>query len=132
MPVEVETLDVDEENIDVHERKAQYLMEETQMTSIEEELRPSEAKLLPDNRDLYESDEEQETSANRMLGEHDTPPRMIELTALTPTKNASPVKDIADMTHNELVERYKQFKRSSEQYERLYNEYLEKFILSER
>ena len=67
-----------------------------------------------------------------MLGEHDTPPRMIELTTFTPNKNSSPVKEIADMTHGELVERYKQFKRTSEQYERLYNEYLEKFILAER
>ena len=55
--MEVETLDVDEENVGVQKPRLQYILDDTQMASIDEEL-PSSAKLLPEPRDIYESDDE--------------------------------------------------------------------------
>ena len=65
----------------------------------------------------------------------DTPPKIIELKKMKIESPESP--DSAKMTaremgYGELVEKYKHYMRSSKQYESLYNEYLEKFILSER
>ena len=79
--------------------------------------RPSDAKLLLEpSRDIYESDEEQETSANRMISP-DTPPKIIELKNMkvesSPESPDSAKMTTREMGYGELVEKYKHYMRSS-------------------
>ena len=55
----------------------------------------------------------------------------IELKKLNPAK-AGVKKETHEMGFYELEEKYNHYRKVAEQYEKLYGEYLEKFILSER
>ena len=87
---------------------------------------------------IYESDDEEKSKTpnsrspnvtrSLLSQEKDDSPIMqeIELKVVGGTKN------VIEMNRFELEQKYLHFKRTSEQYEKLYSEYLEKYILSKR